>query len=155
MKQLQEFYDALEGKTRDNGDEFVCFRDGSPAWMTAIVRDIHQDMLPDDTKYGMIAECACALLDHGKLDDDIVFEIADGLVDIYNGERVKWLDSHLNRAYYVDEARDEGLLTDNSGIFEQLGVGQSMEYQEILYALVHAFRDCTFDSEHTAAASGL
>jgi len=153
--QLQQFCEAFEQRTRNNGDKFVCLSDGSPQWMTDIIRECHGSMLPDDTKYAMIQECADSLNDRETLDIEDIFEIADGLVDVYNAERTRWLSSSLDRAYYIDDAQDEGLLAEDSDTFTRIGVGQFKEYEEILYALTRAFSECEFDDDHTAKASGL
>jgi len=155
MKQLDEFCEAFETRTRDNGDKFTCLTVESPSWMTDILRECHGDMFPDDTKYNMIQECADSLREYKSLGTDNVFEIADGLVDIYNSDRTDWLSSHLSRAYYIDAAQEEGLLTEDADTFTRIGVGQFKEYEEILYTLIRAFTGCEFDDEHTAKASGL
>ncbi len=55
MSTIQELartaYDALETKTRDNGDSFICIRDGSPKWIQEMIHTAHADMWPDDYKY--------------------------------------------------------------------------------------------------------
>ena len=141
MEQLEQFCAAFETRERDNGDKFVCLTDGSPEWMKDIVRECHGGMLPDDTKYGMIQECADGLADYDSMDSDNAFEIADGLVDVYNADRSRWLASNVCRAAYIDDAQDDGLLAEDADTFTRLGVGQFMEYQEILYTLIQALEE--------------
>ena len=142
MTRLEQFAQAFETDKRPDGETFVRLKDDSPDWMTDIIRTIHGDMMPDDTKYSMISEVADTLGEYERDSwDDCAHEICDGLVEIYNHGRIKWLESHLTRAYYCDEAQEQGLLAHDSDMFTRLGVGQFMEYQEIVYFLMAELQD--------------
>lgn len=144
------FADAFITDKRADGVEFVRLADGSPEWMTEAVRAAHCDMMPEDTRYSMIRECADALADRDADEwEDSTGEIADGLVDVYNNARLTWLASNLHRAAYCDEAQDEGLVSDKASMFDRIGVGQYMEYDEILRELVQAFQDRADEEEET------
>jgi len=135
----QSLYDALVTATRADGSEFIRLADGSPEWMKTAVRDSHCGMLPDDTRYRMIRECAGALADLEDWED--THEIADGLVDIYNNDRLVWLASHLTRADYCDDAQSEDYVSESASMFDRIGAGQYMEYSEILGSLVHSLQN--------------
>ena len=135
----QALYNALIIDKRADGSEFIRLADGSPEWMKTAVRDAHCGMLPDDTRYRMIRECAGALADLEDWED--THETADGLVDIYNKDRLTWLASHRDRADYCDEAQSEGLVSDDASMFDRIGAGQYMEYSEILGSLVGSLQN--------------
>lgn len=141
---------AFMRDTRTSGEEFTRLADDSPEWMRDIVRACHGNMMPDDWRYRMIEECADALADRepDQWEDDS-HEIADSLVDVYNGPRLQWLASRLDRSAYVDEARDEGLISPDADTFDQLGIGQFMEYREILDLLIRAIGDTADDIDPT------
>lgn len=142
---VSSLYAAMVTDTRTDGTKFLKLAEGSPDWMHDAIRAAHCDMMPDDTRYNMIGECLSKLEDY--LDEDaedfsdlydrgIDSEIADGLVDIYNFDRLQWLSSSLHRAEYVDESREQGLIGEDTCLFNQIGIGQYAEYQEILQSLM-------------------
>ena len=138
----EQFAAAFEPATRNDGTTFARLKDGSPDWMTDLVHAAHDDMMPDDTRYSMISECADSLTEYDPESwSENAFEICDGLVDVYNSARSKWLASHLGRAYYVDQAQEEGLIGYDADTFTRLGCGQFMEYQEILSTLINEFEE--------------
>jgi hypothetical protein len=138
----QSIADAFTTGTRTDGTEYVFLADGHPDWMRDIMHAAHGDMLPDDYRYSMIRECISSLTDRDPDDwEDDVIEIADGLVDVYNHARVKWLESSLARGAYCDDALEEGLASADSGIYAIIGIGQYMEYREILGALIQAIEE--------------
>lgn len=143
LKQVaEEFAQAFETRTRDNGDKFTCLKEHSPEWMTDVIRAAHGDMLPDDYKYRMISEIADSLIENNPDDwDESRHEIVDGLVDVYNMDRLRWLASDLCRASYCDDAAEEGYIGSEASMFERIGVGQYQEYQEIFDAVVEGLTE--------------
>lgn len=138
----EQFAGFFETRERDNGEEFVTLKDDAPEWATDIVREAHGGMMPDDTRYKMIRECADDLTGRDPENwEEETHEIADNLVSVYNGDRLNWIFSHLNRAEYVDRARDEGLMSSENDLFEQFGIGQYCEYLEILDVLIRRLQE--------------
>jgi hypothetical protein len=135
---------SFEERKRDNGEAFVTCTDNAPEWVREAARNAHGDMLPDDTKYRMIRQCAERLSDYADEDSaidslrDQLGEIADNLVDVYNVDRVRWLASDWRRAFYIDNAQEEGLIANDADTFTRLGIGQYSEYYEILGFLLFA-----------------
>ncbi|WP_295842492.1 hypothetical protein [uncultured Xanthomonas sp.] len=124
---------------RADGTPFVHMADDAEDWMREAVREAHGDMLPDDVKYRMCEEVAGRLADLDSDEwDDVQGEECDGLVDVYNADRLRWLSSSLYRAAYINEARGEGLIGSNADEFERIGVGQYVEYREIWGVLQRA-----------------
>ena len=126
--------------TKERGDEtIIVTRDGSPDWIRDVIYAAHGDgFLPDDWRYATISAAVDHLADGGDPDDG--HEFADQNVDVYTGARLAWLSSNLNRAGYVDEAREE-LGGDDLGVIEQIGLGQYQESLEVFGSVVESLRD--------------
>ena len=141
----KEMYQAFQSDKRDNGETFYKLEADCPKWMTDLCRKAHDDMMPDDFKY----EAIMSAVEHiakadGDEDDmrDQISEWADSMVDIYNADLTRWVASHLERAWYVEEAQREfGPATDQDGrpnFYRSLSQGQYMEYEEV-YNLALSF----------------
>jgi hypothetical protein len=126
---------ALQTKKRDDGHEFVSLKEGSPAWMTEVVRSAHGDKLPDDTVYAFIERAASALADAGEDADpsDVISEIEP---DTYTADLTAWLHARVDHVYYVTEVLEEGLgITDG---FQLLAAARQKQIHEVGHALVSA-----------------
>lgn len=121
---------AFETATRPTGERYVRLKDGSPEWMTHVIREAHREMLPDDWRYACVAAAAEAI---AEADDpaDNEHEFADGYVDVYNADLFDWLASHHSRQGYVDEAADELGAAVDLGVVERIGLGQYAEAREV------------------------
>lgn len=123
----KEVSSMFETKKRDNGKEFYCLKDGAPQWVTDMVYAAHNDMMPDDHKYDFIVEALDAIADSEDV-DDITLE-----ADVYNGDLLRWVGSHLERAGYVEDAVKEfGMDANSFEFFTALSSGQYLEKQEVL-----------------------
>ena len=130
----REMSEAFQTKSRDNGDNYVTLRDGSPEWMGEVVRGAHDDMLPDDFRYQVIREAVDAIADAEGSRDDIRDELAGEFaddVDIYNHDLTAWLGSHSSRPGYCDEALNEFGRESAEGVMALIGMGQYMERREV------------------------
>jgi hypothetical protein len=138
-----EAYDCFERRERDNGDSFVSLKDNAPEWLSDLVRDAHGDFLPDDWRYASIRSALGAIHDAGEDADvdDLSFEFADSNVDTHNAARCEWLASHLARGFYCDDAVNEGLVADDSGIFTRIGIGQYIESREVFESVRRSLSD--------------
>lgn len=144
----ETFAGALETACRADGSRYVRRREDLAPELEDWVRDVcygaHDDgsVMPDDTRYSMIEECAVTLTEYEPRDwEDCIFEIADGLVPVYSHELVAWLASHGMRRYYVDNTQDEGLIGADANLDARLSAGMREEYREILEALIAAFNE--------------
>lgn len=144
-----EFANSFVTDRRNDGKEFVKLADTCPEWVSEIVRKCHGDMMPDDWRYHMIKTVAyefCTRSCDNQDDcEELVGEIADDLIDVYNINLLEWLSSDLDRAYYCNEAISEGLLSTNADIFERIRMGQYKEYEEIAYLMLNAISDVVED----------
>lgn len=59
--------------------------------------------------------------------DGSIHEIVDGMIDIYNYDLRQWAVDNYN---YVDEAREEGLVGEDSDFHQQIQSGQYVYYRE-------------------------
>lgn len=146
----KDFAGSFEVRKRDNGEEFVCLKSSAPDWVCDLVRDAHTtDMLPDDTRYSMILECADKLTECDPDQwEDCAHEMADSMVDVYNIDRARWLASHVHRAFYCDDARAQGLVSEDADMFTRIGAGQYHEYSEILRTLITGLTERAEEEEN-------
>lgn len=143
-KQLAE---AFTTDTRNDGATFYKLRDGSPQWMTDAIHAAHGVILPMDWIYEHCSRMADNLNEYEPEQwDDSVSEWADGLVDVYNADRARWLSLHLDFAGFVDEAVEEFGHSDQ-GVMGDIGMGQYKLLEQIAYALVSAVREQAEDLE--------
>lgn len=138
-----ELADAFELRKRpSSGEEFYTLKDGSPQWMTDAVREAHEggEVLPNDWIYDRCDTAASRLTEYDPESwDDAANEIADGMVNIYNHDRARWLASHLHFGELVDEAAEE--FGHDGGIYEAIGRGQYVLAYRIVLTLIEAIRD--------------
>ncbi len=132
-------------KARDDGAEYIALRESHvPEWVGELAFAVHGtdpdgSFLPDDYRY---AYCLGALewfAEGGDPDD--VGEYADGAVDVYTGDRLRWLASHAARVGFCDEAQAAGLVAHDAEIVDRIGVGQYVEASEVAGIVVTALRD--------------
>lgn len=144
---LEEFADSLERAKRDDGSTYYRRRDAAPEWVTSeVLHAIHEaldDRLPDDWVYETAAQVADTMTgyDHDDPDAlrDSVAEIADGQVDVYTLDRVRWLGQHINNVALVDEACDE--LGRPETIADAIAYGQYRAIEAICYAIIQVCED--------------
>ena len=128
--------------TREGGETYTRQKEGTPEWMFDIVRDAHDGMMPNDQSYSLILAVVNDIHDMLSYDpendlDDVRHERIDSLIPIYNTDRTAWLASHLHRAEYVNEARENmgGRLGHADDIFSLLAYGIEIELGNIWAAV--------------------
>lgn len=152
-KVMKEFAEAFVSDKRNDDKTFYKLSDNAPAWLqkdagSSIMREIHSvldDRLPSDWVYEAVSSITDGFVDHGCEDEDsareATHEIADGLVDVYNSDRLRWLADHLLNVDIVDEACKELGCADDAGIIDRIGVGQYYAYERLAQAVIDAVRD--------------
>jgi hypothetical protein len=148
---IKAYYDDFEYRTRSDNTRYVCLK-------TDEFRDINMkahgtEFLPDDFRYETIYSLLGALLDYSYKDEineatneqelfDIYendsHEIVGSLIPVSSYYRLQWYSSNLNRSSYVDEAKDEGLISSDATIEEQCAGGIEIEIREIYTNLICA-----------------
>ena len=100
---------------------------------TDLIYPLHDEEWPNDWRYSTIY---FLLLDFVECEDrdeveDRRFEIVDGLVDVYNADRVRWLGENLNRGL-VQSDHASG----QENIFELIGLAQYEVINQMAYQLL-------------------
>lgn len=121
---------------RASGVPFITLTDAAEEWMTDVVHEAHDDMLPDDWRYDAIAAAVEFIADTPDWDDRRD-EWADGMVDDSVYGLLEWVASHGNRLALVQEARDEYGDAGES-LYYELARAQFMEAREVLDLVARA-----------------
>jgi hypothetical protein len=80
--------------------------------------------------------------------DGSVHELVDGMIDIYYHDLRQWAVSNWQ---YVDDARDEGLITENCDYHQQIQAGQYIYYrQQANQAIEEVYDELTDELDETA-----
>ena len=146
---LEELNAAFVSDTRNDGTVFYKLVDNAPEWLQGsdVSLACHKaldDRLPDDWVYEQMTAIASDLWDRDldNADDarEAMGEIADSLVDVYNADRARWLASHLNNAFLVDDAVEE-LGGGEEDTYQRIGLGQYVAIERIGYALIQCIEE--------------
>lgn len=151
-KQFIQHFSATfyKHKTKD-----ITCRNTDNEILNNLFQKIHDtEFMPDDFKYETIESLLSNILEYDinfkdTLRDsleDRSHEIIDGLVSVYNHDRLQWLSSHLKRASYIDNARDEGLINNDLDEFERIGIGMYCEIEELYNNMINTL-DNYFETE--------
>jgi hypothetical protein len=117
--------------TRADGSRYCKLTDGAPDVVRDLIYQAHDagEILPDDRIYADCYEVLCELyrvvVEQGDItdlaSDSVWHEIADGLVPVYNSDRLDWLRYYPCAADWVDYVREEW---DTDGdLLNMIGVG--------------------------------
>lgn len=131
-KRLSE---ALTTDKRTSGAEFVHLKDGSPQWMTDVIRAVHGDKLPDDTVYRFIQESADALAEYDADGTEPIEAIYEIQPSIYTHELTGWLHERADHVEYLNEALQEYEGTNSA--YDLLSIAQKAQIDEVGAALLH------------------
>jgi hypothetical protein len=132
----KELSAAFTHDKRNDGQEYVHLKNGSPEWMTEIIRAIHGDKMPDDTTYAFIEQCADAIADASDDNEDAIREAIDDIEpDSYTSNLTGWLHARVDHVYYLSEVLDE-MGGDVKDGFQLLAMAQKKQIDEIGFALV-------------------
>ena len=98
-----------------------------------LIQPLHDEVWPNDWRYSTIY---FLLLDFVECEDrnqieDHMFEFVDGLVDVYNADRIRWVGENLNRGLVESD-----LATGGENIFELIGLAQYEVINEMAYKLL-------------------
>jgi hypothetical protein len=143
MEELMSEY--FQRKTRDSGEAFYAFADDRPNWVYDAVMEAHDGEMPDDWRF----DICDSLFDEIDADtnEDSLSEIVDGLVDVYNSDRVKWLAGHLLRGGYVDEAVESFGVSDSPDVYNMIGMGQYVCIEQMAHIIFQAIKDNVEEDE--------
>lgn len=122
------------------------FRRSKEGWINSdLMLRFHKaidDRMPDDWIYEVIANGSSSLAEYEDVDAarDAIHEIADGMVDVYNSDVLRWLADHQMNACLCDEAAEEFGGADNDTI-KRAQLGQYLGITRILSEMVEAIEE--------------
>ena len=98
-----------------------------------LIYPLHDEEWPNDWRYSTIY---FLLLDFVDCEDrnqieDRMHEIVDGLVDVYNADRIRWVGENLNRGLVESD-----LASGKENIFELIGLAQYEVINQMAYQLL-------------------
>ena len=130
------FVDATRA---DDGSQYVKLSDDAPVWVREMVREAHGEFLPDDWRYETIKRSLMHIAYQNPDDLDDAHEFADGNVDAYTSELLRWL-GYPARVSYCDEAIDEMGWPEERSILDIVRMGQYVESCEVYSSVVSSLR---------------
>ncbi|MEM0353794.1 MAG: hypothetical protein QXM15_04735 [Archaeoglobaceae archaeon] len=146
------FAASFEKRHRQDGTSFVALKrdlEEDKEWMQDLLQTAHGlEMLPDDFRYEVIYEAALAISESDDYDEEDALSFADEFVGRQsNKSLIYWLASHSLRAFYCDQACDEGLASSEDGIIHRIAAGQLWEVRMIYQRLYEALEERLSDYE--------
>ena len=122
---LRKFYDAF--LIQPSGH--IELKEESKKDYQSLVRKLHQEELPNNWRYEVITDLLqnfCNEYDTENL-EDVLPEIVDSLVDIYNYDLVEWLKGDIMRGSFR-ELRELNIDSPNMTIFDLI---RQLQYESI------------------------
>ena len=134
---IENFTTDFETRTRsESGTTYICTADHAPEWVSDLVHELHDDLMPDDWRYRIIQSCADALSEDPELE---AYEWAGTMVDCYYHNLMSWLASGSGRVELADETAEE--IDPTVGIYTRAALGQEAEYRQVMEALQAHFKE--------------
>lgn len=139
----------FEVRERYNGEPFTTLADGAPDWLYEACREAHCGEVPNDWRWDacrsiceqLVERCGFAGVSDPLSDDDVWHEVADGLVDVYTSDRLRWLADNLERVALVDEAHDEYGWSTDQGVAGLIGTAQYLTLRDMCETIGRAMAD--------------
>ena len=134
-EELRKFLDAFTSESFNDCIQYSLKEDQKEKYQDFIY-ELHDDEMPNNWRYEIIHDLLYSFVNEYEDDlEDHLHEIADGLVDVYNVDRARWLADDITRGcepIETDTAIDSSSQT--TSIFELIGIAQheaiySMGYQ--------------------------
>jgi hypothetical protein len=144
----RQVYEMFETRTRGDGSSFDTLKEAGPAhtpdWVIDAIREAHDDELPNDWRYSAVRAAFEAIADGTTIDD--AGEWADGMVDVYNSDRLRWVADYGGRAELCDEAAEE-MGSPNATLIDRIGLGQYVTLERIFSTIYNACEEAAEASE--------
>lgn len=127
-----EYYERLKGD--------------APEWVRDIVREAHGYQMPNDWRYSCIRGAVEALAEDEDFDSH---EFADSACDTYNNKLIEWL-SRGGSESYCEEAQEQGLVGEDTRVFDLIRAGQYVEALEVFNYVYSEIEALASDDEFLA-----
>ena len=126
---------AFTTSTRDDGSTYHHLVADVPSAVVDFVRELHDDEWPNDWRYAAIVGLLEGICESSEEIDsnDLPHYIADAETEIGTALLLQWYADCCSRTAYVDAAKEEGRLSADLSLFDQLQAGQ----REALLAMAH------------------
>ena len=98
-----------------------------------LIYPLHDEEWPNDWRYSIIYYLLSDFVyceDRNEIEDRM-FEIVDGLVDVYNADRIRWVGENLNRGLVESD-----LASGQENVFQLIGLAQYEVINEMAYKLL-------------------
>jgi len=106
MFEIKEVERNIDASRREK-KSIVVFADNASEDLKDSVRKAHGERLLSDWVFDKFHSILDAMLQYDDDNEDMRFEIVDGLVDVYTCDLTEWLNSNNNNVYYLTEALEE------------------------------------------------
>lgn len=142
LQELAAQYAAMFTQdVRESGETFVKTIDDCPEELTSLIHAAHGDMLPDDWRYNCIWNALLAFAEY----DDPDSVIDDVESDPYHSDLLRWLSSHTDRPYYVNQYVEQYVeefgKPNDFDLMQLIGFGQWMEKREVYSSVLESLQE--------------
>ena len=98
-EQLKKFYDAFNIEPCGH----ISLKEDQKEKYQDFVRELHDDELPNNWRYEIITDLLQNFVNEYDQDDleDVLHEITDSLVDVYNADLIKWVSDDISRGCFT------------------------------------------------------
>ena len=124
-EELKKFLDAFTCESFNDCIQYSLKEDQKEKYQDFIY-ELHDEEMPNNWRYEIIHDLLNAFVNEYEGDlEDHLSEIADGLVDIYNFDRAKWLSEDINRGCEPIETYEAiDASSETTSIFGLIGIAQ-------------------------------
>ena len=135
------FRSAFYEQQRDgDGSKYWSLTDEAETDCRDFVRELHDKEMPNDWRFETIVNIIDAIIEHSKGSndywDDQPMAIADSLTNISNWCLLDWYQRDVSRLSYVDEAREEGFISETCTTAQQLAIGQHQAIAQMAVEII-------------------
>ena len=136
------FRSAFQELEREDGSQYWTFTDEADdsEELKEFVRELHDKEWPNDWRFETITQIIDRIIEHSKGSndywDDQPTDIAEALTTIYTGELLQWYADNASRLSYVDQAREEGIISNSQTAIEQLTQGQHQAIAQMAIEII-------------------
>ena len=137
---------AFELNTREDGTQYWAFTAEarqSVDNLSTVVRELHDEELPNDWRYDTIVSILDALMEISGEDIewyDEASEIANNLTEINTSALHQWYADNASRSTYHDDAVAEGLIAESATMHQRLAMGQFKCIEGMVHQLIDVLK---------------